>query len=90
VPHNVAEWFVGLDDGELFFLSTPLYHHNKKLRTAEEFMQTNESFSSSKYLAFQAERGISQGKSASSLMWTVLYDILLEWINPANRNLHKA
>jgi hypothetical protein len=23
-------------------------------------------------------------------MWTALYDILLKWINPANRNLHKA
>jgi hypothetical protein len=86
----VAEWFVGLDDGKFSFLSTPLYHQNKNLRTAEELMQTDEAFSPSKYLPFQVERGIGQGKSASSLMWTVLYDILLEWIGPANRNLHTA
>jgi hypothetical protein len=91
VPHNLAEWFVGLDDGGFFFLFTPLYHQNKKPRTAKKLMQTDEAFSPSKYLAFQAERGIGQGKSATcSLMLTVLYDILLEWIDPANRNLHKA
>jgi hypothetical protein len=90
VPHNVAEWFVGLDDGGFSFISTPLYHQNKKLRTAEELMQTDEALSPSEYLAFQAERGIGQGESASSLMWTALYDILLERIDPANRNQHKA
>jgi hypothetical protein len=47
VPHNVAEWFIGLGDGGFSFLSTPLYHQNKKLRTAEAFMQTDESFSPS-------------------------------------------
>jgi hypothetical protein len=68
VSHNVVEWFVGLDDGVFFFLSTPLHHQNKNLRTEKELMQTNESFSSSEYLAFQAERGIGQGESANSLM----------------------
>jgi hypothetical protein len=29
-------------------------------------------------------------KTKVSLIWTALYDILLEWIDPANRNLHKA
>jgi hypothetical protein len=82
VPHNVAEWFVGLDDGGFPFLSTPRNHQNKKLRTAKELMQTDEAFSPTEYLAL--------GKSASSLMWTTLYDILLEWIAPANRNLHIA
>ena len=36
----------------------------------------------------KAERGIGQGESASSLMWIALYDMLLEWIDPANRFLH--
>jgi hypothetical protein len=59
VPHNLAEWFVSLDDDGVFsFLFTPLYHQNKKLRTAKELMQTDEAFSPSEYLAFQAERGI--------------------------------
>jgi hypothetical protein len=54
-------------------------------------MQTDGSFSPSEYLAFQAERRIGQeGESVRSIMWTSLYDILLEWIDPANRNLHKA
>ena len=39
---------------------------------------------------FQAQRGIGQGESASSLMWTALYDILLEWIDPSNRHHHTA
>ena len=43
-----------------------------------------------KDLSFQAERGIGQGKSASSLMWIALYDMLLEWIDPANRFLHNS
>ena len=92
VPEDVAEWFVGLDDGRFSFLSTPLYHQNKNLRTPEELMQTDASFTPLTHLAYQAERGIGQGESesASSLMWTALYDILLEWIDPKNRHLHKA
>jgi hypothetical protein len=35
-------------------------------------------------LSFEAERGIGQGQSASSLQWT-----LLEWIDPKNRKLHE-
>jgi hypothetical protein len=53
-------------------------------------MQTNKSFIPSEYLAFQAERRIGQDESASSLMWTALYDLLLEWVDPANCNLHRA
>jgi hypothetical protein len=68
VPHNVAEWFDGLDDEWFSFLSTPLYHQNKKLMTAEELMQTDEAFNSSDYVTFQAEHGIGQGKIANSLM----------------------
>ena len=51
---------------------------------------SNTHFSAAPELSFQAERGIGQGESASSLMWTALYDILLEWIDPANRHLHVA
>jgi hypothetical protein len=41
-------------------------------------------FSAALHFGFVPERGIGQGESASSLMWTALYDMLLEWIDPAN------
>ena len=90
VPLDVAEWFVDLDDGGLSFISSPLYHRDKNLKTPQEMGQSNTHFSAAPELGFQAERGIGQGESASSLMWTALYDILLEWIDPANRHLHVA
>jgi hypothetical protein len=40
-------------------------------------------------LSFKAERGIGQGESASSMQWTVLYDMVLESIDPKNKKLHK-
>jgi hypothetical protein len=42
-----------------------------------------------KQVFFEAERGIGQEESVSSLQWTVLYDTILEWIDPKNRKLHK-
>ena len=47
-------------------------------------------FTGAPELGYQAERGIGQGESASSLMWTALYDILLEWIDLTNNQLHEA
>jgi hypothetical protein len=41
-------------------------------------------------LSFQAERGIRQEESASSLIWIAVYDILLEWIYPANQLLYTS
>jgi hypothetical protein len=41
-------------------------------------------------LSFQREYGIDQGESTSSLMLIALYDMLLEWINSANRFLHTS
>jgi hypothetical protein len=90
VPHNVAEWFVGLDDGEFSFLSSSLYHQQKNLRSPEELMKADTSFSPFQHLTYLVDREIGRGESASSLMWTALYDILLEWIEPANRQLHEA
>jgi hypothetical protein len=90
VPTDVAEWFVEMDDGGLSFISSPHYHLNKNLKTPQQMKGTNTHFSSSPHLAYNAERGIGQGESASSLMWTALYDILLEWIDPSNRHLHGA
>jgi hypothetical protein len=40
-------------------------------------------------LSFEDERGIRQGESASSLQWTLLYDIVLEWIESKNRKFHE-
>lgn len=89
VPIETAEWFVGLDDGGLSFISSPYYHHHKNLRSPSQLKANPGHFSGSPELAFEAERGIGQGESASSLMWTALYDILLDWIDPANRDLHQ-
>jgi hypothetical protein len=56
----------------------------------EQMGFSNTHFSAATGLSFTKERGIGQGESASSLMWTALYDMLLTWIDPANRHLHTA
>ena len=97
VPEDVSDWFVNLDNEGSTFIATPLYDQNKKLSTPEEMLKgaphvatLRDDNTSESDLAFHPERGIGQGESASSLMWTALYDILLEWIDPANRQLHAA
>jgi hypothetical protein len=35
VPQDVAEWFVELDDGGLSFISSPLYHCDKDIKSPE-------------------------------------------------------
>jgi hypothetical protein len=40
-------------------------------------------------LSFEAERGIGQRESASSLQWTLLYNMVLKWIDSKNRKLHE-
>ena len=90
VPPDVADWFVALDDGGLSFISTPFYHANKDLHTPDQLRNKDTHFSQAPHLAYEAERGIGQGESLSSLMWTALYDILLEFIDPSNRHLHVA
>jgi hypothetical protein len=90
VPKDVAEWFVELDDGGLSFISSPFYHLNKDLHSPESMAGKNTHFSQAAHMAFEAQRSIGQGESASSLMWVALYDILLELIDPRNRHLHVA
>ena len=88
VPDDIATWFVDLDDGGLSFIDSPFYQREKSLRSTDELQEKPGHFSGRTNLAFTAERGIGQGESASSLMWTALYDILLEWIDPVNVELH--
>ena len=90
VPMDVAEWFVELDDGGLSFISTPYFHLHKGLRTPSNLQAKQGHFTDATHLGYKAQRGIGQGESASSLLWTALYDILLEWIDPTNRHLHVA
>ena len=90
VPHDVAEWFVSLDDNGLSYIGSPYFASKRHLRTPEELYTNDEHMSHRPDLAFQAERGIGQGESASSLLWVALYDILLEWIDPRNSELHSA
>jgi len=90
VPHDIAEWFVSLDDQGLSFIGSPHFAACRNLRTPEQLYDNDEHMSQRPDLAFQAERGIGQGESASSLLWVALYDILLEWIDPRNSELHTA
>jgi hypothetical protein len=90
VPMDVAEWFVNLDDGGLSFISSPYYNLHKALKTPTKMKGHNTHFTDAPHLGYKAQRGIGQGESASSLMWTALYDILMEWIDPSNRGLHAA
>jgi hypothetical protein len=97
VPADVADWFVELDTNGSTFISTPLYNTERQMSTLEEIQQgvqhmvsLSDQDEQQSDLSFQAERGIGQGESASSLMWIALYDILLEWIDPANRFLHTS
>ena len=92
VSKSMAQWFVQMDDCGLSFLDTPLYANKQALHSSKEMMHGRQHMSAAadKHdLSFRAERGIGQGESASSLQWTVLYDILLEWIDPRNRHLHQ-
>jgi hypothetical protein len=53
-------------------------------------LQDDHHMSKKPFLAFMAERGIGQVESASSLMRTAMYDILLEWIDLKNRHLNST
>jgi hypothetical protein len=50
-----------------------------------ELMQTDESFSPSEILHTKQNEYLGK-----AIMWTALYNILLDWIDSVNRNLHKA
>jgi len=92
VSKDVAVWFNDLDDGGLSFLDTPLYAQDQKLHSPVEMLRGDCHMSGAnniEELSYKAERGIGQGESASSLMWTALYDILLDWIDPRNRHQEK-
>jgi len=90
VPRDVTDWFVDLDDGGYTFIATPYLDQAQNLHSAKDMLALDQHMSSKPELAFKAERGIGQGESASSLMWTAMYDMLLEWIDPRNRHLHTA
>jgi hypothetical protein len=92
VSKGVAEWFIQLDDGGLSFIDTPLYANTSNLHLHKDMLKEKKHMCGAKNieeLSFEAERGIRQGTSASSLRWTLLYDMILEWIDPKNRKLHE-
>jgi hypothetical protein len=91
VSISTAQWFVQMDDGGLSFLDTPLYAHTQDLHSHTNMHSGRAHMSKAAHnphMSFAAGRGIGQGESASSLQWVLLYDILLEWIDPRNRHLH--
>jgi hypothetical protein len=92
VSKEVVEWFIELGDGRLSFIDTLLYANTSNLHSHKELLKGKKHMCGAKNteeLSFEAERGIGQGESASSLQWTVLYDMVLEWIDPKNRKLHE-
>ena len=98
VPPDVAEWFVSLDENGTAFVDTPYYGHNRHLKTSQKILlnpdhfqdPTKATLTSPLATGFAPQRGIGQGESASSLMWVAVYDILLDLIDPSNRDLHPA
>lgn len=86
---DFTNWMVHLDEDGFSSILTPHYARTKALRNSAQMLKSNQSFSpATESLSFQAERGIGQGESASSLMWVAVYDILLDWLDLNNRTLH--
>ena len=87
-----------MDEGGHAYIDTPYYQCNKNLQTSDSFLRNPTHFPTSPDstahnstpLAFTPRRGIGQGESASSLLWDAVYDILLDWIDPNNKDLHPA
>ena len=90
IPHDIAEWFVSLDDGGLSFITSPLFLTTRNQKTPADLMENAEHMCHNTDTSFTAHRGIGQGESASSLLWIAMYDILLEWIDHTNLTLHTA
>ena len=85
VPADVADWFVELDTNGSTFISTPLYNTERQISTPEDIRNGVKHMVSlpdrddvQKDLSFQAEQGIGQGESASSLMWVALSTRLID------------
>ena len=74
-----AEWFANMDDGGLSYLITPCFEESATFHPSHTLHTDAAHFhTSNDRLSFQAQRGIGQGESASSLVWVALYDILLD------------
>jgi hypothetical protein len=86
-----VDWFSQLDDGGLSFIDTSLYTNTSNLHSHKDMLKEKNHTCGAKNieeLSFEAERGIGLGESAISLQWALLYDMVLEWIDPKNRYLH--
>jgi hypothetical protein len=88
---QVAEWFIQLDEEGKIFIDTPLYAYTSALHSHKDMLKGKKHMCGAKNieeLSYEAECSIGQGESASSMQWTVLYDMVLEWIDLKNRHLH--
>jgi hypothetical protein len=66
----LREWFIQLDDDGLFFINTPLYANTSNLHSHKDMLKRKKHMTGAKNiieLSFEAERGIVQEESASSL-----------------------
>jgi hypothetical protein len=81
---------IQLDDGRLSFIYTPLYTNISALRLYKVIFKEKKPMckcatENIKELSYEAKHDIGQEKSASSLQWTFLFDMVLKWINSQNR-----
>jgi hypothetical protein len=78
VPKGVVEWFIELDDGGLSFIDTLLYANTYALHSHKDMFNENKHMCGATNIeerSFEAERGIKHGENASSLQWTLLYNM---------------
>ena len=78
-------------------METPHFKATKNIRSSSTIRHTPTHFPNPSVpstvdpaFSFVPQRGIGQGGSASSLMWVAVYDILLDWIDPHNKDLHPS
>jgi hypothetical protein len=90
VSKGVAEWFIQLGDGGLSFIDTPLYANTSNLHSHKDMLKGKSTSCVVPKISNNCPLKLAlQRKSASSLQWTVLYDMVLEWIDPRNKKLYK-
>jgi hypothetical protein len=67
---RVAEWFIELYDGGLSFIDTPLYKNTCALHSHKNMLKEKKHMCGATNIeekSFEAQHGIGQGESASSL-----------------------
>jgi hypothetical protein len=88
VSKKVAEWFIQLDDGGLSFIDTLLYASTSNLHLHKDMLNLRERSTCAvtkitKNCLLKLNVDLVKEKVP-----TVLYDMVLEWIDPKNRQIY--